>query len=189
MKYIYMKKKYGKLFRSIGNRKETRKIRGHPITKCLVNPRKEFRQYPEGHGEFSCLREVQGHAWHNYYSILERSSVSVRTERRDWMGIRLEKERPVRRLWYEVLIQMRDDGLNGLVRWWFSEKQESKQIWKILDIWDLITKDLIDLIWWVRMGRNMNVSSHLYDVISPPNPTIYMKYDGWQHMLHSSMNV
>ena len=83
MKYIYMKKKYGKLFRSIGNRKETRKIRGHPITKCLVNPRKEFRQYPEGHGEFSCSREVQGHAWHNYYSILERSSVSVRTERRD----------------------------------------------------------------------------------------------------------
>ena len=52
MKYIYMKKTYGNLFRSIGNRKETRKIRGHPITKYLVNPRQEFRQYPEGRGEF-----------------------------------------------------------------------------------------------------------------------------------------
>lgn len=52
MKYIYMKKTYGNLFRSIGNSKETRKIRGHPITKYLVNPRQEFRQYPEGRGEF-----------------------------------------------------------------------------------------------------------------------------------------
>lgn len=51
MKHIYMKKS-GNLFGSIGNRKETRNIRGHPITKYLVNPRKEFRQYPEGHGEF-----------------------------------------------------------------------------------------------------------------------------------------
>ena len=52
MKYIYMKKKCGNLFRSIRNRKETRKIRSHPITKYLVNPRKEFRQYPKGRGEF-----------------------------------------------------------------------------------------------------------------------------------------
>ena len=52
MKYICKKRKYENLFRSIGNRKETRKIRGHPITKYSVNPRKEFRQYPEGHGEF-----------------------------------------------------------------------------------------------------------------------------------------
>lgn len=64
MNYIYMKRKYGKSFGSIGDRKETRKVRGHPITKYLVSPRKEFRQYPEGHGEllkgFQCLRRGAG---------------------------------------------------------------------------------------------------------------------------------
>lgn len=32
MNYTYMKRKYGKSFGSIGDRKETRKVRGHPIT-------------------------------------------------------------------------------------------------------------------------------------------------------------
>lgn len=47
MNYTYMERKCGHLFGSI--EKEIIKVRGCPITKYLVRPRMEFRQYPEVH--------------------------------------------------------------------------------------------------------------------------------------------